>query len=291
MKPNRSRSSAEILAGNPRCIYCDKVATTVEHMPPKIMFRAKDRPSGMEFPSCRECNNGTSAADAAIAFFARIDRVGDYPNNWKAKESLKPLRSLGLLAPGFINEFFDDGAAKDTLVNTAGGILMPAKEMRAGPISQALLTVFTAKLGMALYYEHVGVPLPLAGGVHTMWFLNSGLSEETAHAMLAMLPAYDTLKQGLRKSAAGQFDYRFNSDDKSIVAALTHFHNNIHFFTLSMADPAAYGFPRPMPFTALVRPGELKKFMPKPRPAILMPTESVPLRSDWLSLPSKFGFR
>ena len=142
-----------------------------------------------------------------------------------------------------------------------------------------------SKLGMALYREHVGEPLPLGGGVYTMWFLNSGLSEETAHGMLGILPGYSTLKQGRRKNAAGQFDYRFNSDDRSIVAALTHFHSNIHFFTVSMADPALYGFPRPMPFTALVRPGELLKFMPKPPPAILMPAKPGPLASNWLLVP------
>ncbi len=249
-----------------------------------MMFRAKDRPSGMEFPACRSCNNGTSAADAAIAFFARIDRIGDDPTNWKVKESINPLRSLGTLAPGFLNEFFDEGAVKDTLVRSPGGVLVPAAEMHTGPISQALLTVFTAKLGMALYREHVGEPLPVGGGVHTMWFLNSGLSEETAHGMLSILPGYSTLKQGRRKNAAGQFDYRFNSDDKSIVAALAHFHSNIHFFTISMAAPALYGFPRPMPFTALVRPGELLNFMPKPPPAILMPIKPAPLASDWLLL-------
>ena len=107
---------------------------------------------------------------------------------------------------------------------------------------------------MAMYHEHVGEPLPLSGGVHGMWFLNGGLSEKTAEGMLAILPSLGTLKMG-QKSASGQFDYRYNSDNKTIVATLAHFHGNIHFFTIAMADPAKYHFPRSMPFSAFVKPG------------------------------------
>lgn len=254
-------------------------------MPPRIVFRAKDRPSGMEYPACKQCNNGTSAADSAVAFFSRIDRFADDPTGWKIKESVKPLRSLGLLAPGFLEELFNERAAKDTLIASPGGVLIPATEIHTGPISQSLLTVFTAKLGMALYREHVGEPLPITGGVHTMWFLNSGLSEQAAQNMLSILPEYSTLKQGRRKSASGQFDYRFNTDEKSVVAALTHFHGNIHFFTMSAADTSLYKFPKPLPYTAMVRPGELMKFMPKLPPSILMPARPSSLKSRWLFLP------
>jgi hypothetical protein len=201
------------------------------------------------------CNHGTRAADAAVAFLARIDPFGDDVTTWKVQESLKLLRSLGTLAPGFKAELFDDSNAKDTLLRTPGGVLVPVAETHAGPIAQSLLNVFGAKLGMALYREHTGDALPLEGGVHAMWFLNNGLSQTTADGMLRILPVHNTLTQGQRKSASGQFDYRFNSDDRSIVAALSHFHSNIHFFTIAMAQPSLYGFPRSMRFSAFVRPG------------------------------------
>lgn len=262
-QPQRSRNAARILADEPRCIYCVDRAKTVEHMPPLSLFKKRGRPSGLEFPSCYLCNHGTRAADVAVAFLARIDPFGDDVTTWKVQESLKLLRSLGTLAPGFQAELFDDSQAKDTLLKTPGGILLPVSETHAGPIAQSLLNVFGAKLGMALYREHAGHPLPLEGGVHAMWFLNNGLGQETANGMLRILPVHNTLKQGQRKSASGQFDYRFNSDNRSIVAALSHFHANIHFFTIAMAEPALYGFPRPMPSSAFVRPGELTKHMPK----------------------------
>ncbi len=267
-EPRRSRSRKQIRASDPRCIYCSAPVETTEHMPPLSVFKGRQRPSGLEFASCEACNNGTRAADTAVAFLSRIDRFGDDPTTWKVQEALKHLRSMGTLAPGFTNELFDN--EKDALLRTPAGILVPVAEIHTGPICQSLLHVFGAKLGMALYREHTGIALPLEGGVHVMWFLNNGLAQETADGMLRILPVHSTLRQGLKKNASGQFDYRFNSDDKSIVAALSHFHSNIHFFTIAMAEPSKFGFPRTMPFSAFVKPGELVKFMPKPAPAIVM---------------------
>ncbi len=262
--PTRSRKASEILANAPRCIYCSGLATSVEHMPSRAMFKEKQRPSGLEFPSCIDCNTGTAPADAFVAFLARIDRGGQDTDHWHVQEALKYLKAAGSAVPGLKSEMFDDDRAKDVLFRTSGGLLIPLVETEVGPLGRALLNVWTAKLGMALYHEHTGKPLPSDGGVQAMWFLNAGLSQATADGFLAILPGYGTLKQGERKSASGQFDYRFNSDNKSIVAALTHFHSNIHFFTIATSDPATYGFPSGrLPHSRFVRPGELLALMPK----------------------------
>lgn len=275
MKPtNRLKTHAQIRANAKFCVYCyaelNNENYSLEHMPPKGMFRASLRIKGLEFGGCKSCNVGTKAADAAVAFFARIDQFGDDVTNWKVREAVKFLKSADDGAPGFSAELFDEGRAKGTVRKTPGGVMVPLTETHTGPIGQALLNVFAAKLGMAMYHEHVGEPLPPTGGVHGMWFLNAGLSEKTAEGLLKILPVFDTLKAG-SQTATNQFAYRYNSDNRSIVAALTHVQNNIHFFTIATATPETYGFPRPMAFSAFVRPGELLKHMPKPRPAIFMP--------------------
>jgi hypothetical protein len=53
---------------------------------------------------------------------------------------------------------------------------------------------------MALYREYCGAALPLEGGVQTQYFLNAGLAQRTADAMLSMLPGMATLKQGKLRS-------------------------------------------------------------------------------------------
>jgi len=137
---------------------------------------------------------------------------------------------------------------------------------------------------MAIYHEHMGQPLPLEGGVQTLWFLNAGLSQKTAESMLSILPGLGTLQMG-RKSVSGQFDYRWNSDEKGIVAALTHFHSNIHFFTLAMAELLPFNLPTGLASNNLMRPGGLVEHMPKHPPAILMTSRSD---ASGLILPDRF---
>jgi hypothetical protein len=59
----RRRAHDALLQAHPWCIYCGAPADSVEHMPPIIMFRGRQRPKGLEFPSCLACNNGTSHSD------------------------------------------------------------------------------------------------------------------------------------------------------------------------------------------------------------------------------------
>lgn len=239
----KSLHRAKLLAGAPRCIYCEQPATTIEHMPPVGMFRSRLRLSGMEYPSCEPCNVGTKAADVVACAMARI-RATDIPDDWQTKELGRLIGSLDQLAPGLRDEMTRDGRAEQTWRWTPGGLLRPAVTVHAdGPILKRHLTVFTAKLGMALYREHVGEPLPPGGGVFTKWFLNAGLNQEQAEAMISILPIGGSLRQG-RQHSIEQFGYRYNCDDKHIVAALAGFHSNLHAFVLATSTPATYAFVR-----------------------------------------------
>jgi len=70
----RRRAHAQLLSSSPWCIYCggSQPADTIEHMPPVMMFIRKQRPKGLEFPSCRECNNGTSKSDLVASLLGRL---------------------------------------------------------------------------------------------------------------------------------------------------------------------------------------------------------------------------
>jgi hypothetical protein len=68
----KSRKGSDVVAAETRCIYCAAPATTLEHMPPRGMFRGRQRPGAMEFGACEACNNGTRGADAVAAVFSRL---------------------------------------------------------------------------------------------------------------------------------------------------------------------------------------------------------------------------
>lgn len=203
------------------------------------MFQRRLRLSGMEFAACETCNVGTRAADAVAGLMAHISAYS-FAGDWRVAELPKLLSTVDQLAPGVRAEIVNSSNARRTWRLGPRGLYQEAIEARAdGPILKRHMTVFTAKMGMALYREHVGLALPLDGGVFTAWFLNAGLSQDAAEAMLSILPVGGALKQG-RQHSIEQFAYRYNCDNKSILAALAGFHSNLHLLVIATSEPATY---------------------------------------------------
>ena len=226
----KSRHKAQILQGEERCIYCTSPPTTVEHMPPKSMFPNSHRLSGMEFAACLNCNHSTRAADAAASFLARLS-PSNVVNEPELQEARKLLRTLTTIAPGFVRELFDQRTARgrDSFYGRKRKLILD------GPVTHALLRAFSAKLGMALYREHVSEPLPEEGMVFTQHYLNAGLQRDEAEATLKILPALGQLRQG-RQSSGRLFNYRYNSDNKTVVAALAAFNDNFFVRVFATCD-------------------------------------------------------
>jgi hypothetical protein len=235
----KSRSRHDILLPGAICIYCGEPANQVEHMPPRAMFKNKDRLSGMEFPACENCNNGTSGADSVAAFIARIEPDGDN-GSWKSVENLAQITALNEFAPGVLDELFSDAKAFDVDLPSAGGVFTRRKVTQAsGPLVTGYLNTFAAKLAMALYFEHVGHVLPKSGAFLTSWYTNAGVTKEMIEGTLRIMPGLGRLSQG-RRNSWEQFAYRFNTDKKSIVAAFVGFHTGLYVSVIATSEPKTY---------------------------------------------------
>jgi hypothetical protein len=253
---SKSRKLAALLTSEVRCIYCANKPTTIEHMPPIGMFKARSRPNGMEFAACEDCNKGTSGADIVAAFYARLSQS---QNPDMLEEAMGLRRKMKQLAPGVSEEF--DGPSFTRWQRTPVGILRPMTAIRVdGPLTKAYLTAFSAKLAMALYREHVGTPLPLDGGVRVAFFLNAGLSKKAGDGMLEKLPLPGTLQQG-SFVVPDQFAYRYNYDGNSIIAGLAGFNSNLHILIVATSNPTFYDFPQFAKHLYFVRPGELRDLL------------------------------
>ena len=162
----KSRSRREVLDREARCIYCPGPAETWEHMPPVGMFRDRQRPGGMEYGACKSCNEGTRGSDAVASWFARLHPDNDAAS-WQEKEIRKLKSAVNAKAPGVLEELsrpekFDYGWG----TGFGSNVLRKFARVHAdGPRVKAHLSIFGAKLGMALYREHIGVALPLDGAV------------------------------------------------------------------------------------------------------------------------------
>jgi hypothetical protein len=194
----RRRAHASILKAHPWCIYCGGVqpADTIEHMPPIAMFYDRQRPKKLEFPTRRECNNGTRLSDTVASLLARA-----YPDAPTPDDLERLLRGVRNNIPGLIEEMMSKPArAGDLRVN--------------GPILTKHIDVFGAKLGLALHFEAHGLPVSPVGGVQTMFFTNkSALKGELPEELIQLMPAPRTLKQGKRE-VGDQFKYSWALTDE-----------------------------------------------------------------------------
>jgi len=125
-----SRIAIGLYADPPQieCIYCGgtQPADTIEHMPPVMMFIRKQRPKGLEFPSCRECNNGTSKSDLVASLLGRlsVEPAADV----EAAEFKKLLCSVRNNVPRLLEEMHISRAGQNLLreslsLQEGGGVL------------------------------------------------------------------------------------------------------------------------------------------------------------------------
>jgi hypothetical protein len=248
-----------------RCTYCDNAPVEVEHMPPMAMFKDRHRLNGLEFACCKQCNQETSKADLVAAFFARFS-FGGSPADWRWKEARRLGGKINLVAPEVMFEFKREHKTHETWLRNRSGIFERMVAVKAdGKFTSLYMDVFAAKLGMALYSEHVGEPLPLSGGVFSMYFFNAGLAAKTAENIIKILPIGQTLKQG-KQHATEQFAYRYNCDGKSVMASLSGFHSSLHILNVATSMPELIAEIMSwwhLPNARYVRPGELLQIMPK----------------------------
>jgi hypothetical protein len=235
----RSLNSKEILAQETRCIYCAKSSDTLEHMPPKALFRAKHRPHGYEFAACKACNDSTRVADALVSFFARVPPSDQDSEPWQLEEANRLLTPIARQSKKLVIEIFKESSAIRSWLRSRG-LLQPVRAVTLeGPAVEAAMSAFGAKLGFSLYRHFVGKPMPLGGGVFTRHFFNVGPPPDAANAWLEILPGFERMEQG-DWSSGNQFAYRFNTDKKSIVAAYVRLHGLVHYWIIAVADANFY---------------------------------------------------
>ena len=88
-------------------------ATTIDHVPPRIMFRDRYRPKDLEFPSCRSCNEVTNHCDLVAAMLGRV-----YPDAKTDKDRdqfKKLLQSINNNIPGLLQEMYFDKPGQKAL--------------------------------------------------------------------------------------------------------------------------------------------------------------------------------
>ncbi len=251
----RKRGHHDLLRRNPWCIYCGAPADTVEHMPPMMMFRAKQRPKGLEFPSCQPCNNGTAHSDLVASTLGRamVEEEADRGDVRKLYEAMMNNTPAVVVELQRMRPIRQRQALRRLGVSPEFGMWTVD-----GPLVAGYMLTFAAKLDFALHFELFEARVPQEGGVYPLWFSNvQALEGELPQALLHFVPELRTLRQGL-KHVGDQFLYSARKTQEG--------HNGLFYAQFRQAFAVAgvtaldrsFFYNLDPNFSPIIKPGDLK---------------------------------
>jgi hypothetical protein len=227
-----------------------------------MMFLGKQRPKGLEFPCCEQCNGGTSHADLVASLLGRT--YPDQTGTQGERDVRKLFEAVKNNIPGLLEEMFIPPASQAIARRSIPSIPAGGAVFRAnGPLVTKHMRTFAAKLGFAMHYEAFGERVPDKGAVFPMWFSNAQAARgELPMEIIERLPPKQTLRQG-RKEVSDQFEYSsLIVEDGRHSIAYAVFRNSCAIFAVTAVDESevlAAGGDAP----SLFRPGDFRR-MDKP---------------------------
>jgi hypothetical protein len=200
----------------PNCCFCGggRLTETVEHAPPRVFFRDKHRPKGLEFPACRRCNEGSSQLDQVASFVALV--ASDATRRRVKEEYIgKLLQGIRNNTPEIIQYF---GPKAKRIYLNSRGVLQPMVKV---PTDRRLfddwLDPWAAKIACALWYHHTRNILSEEQRIHISWLTNAYLIEHgVPEQLIGIEGRVNWLYQG-KVCTSDQFHYKFRVDDDARI--------------------------------------------------------------------------
>lgn len=204
----RKSITEKMLLKQPRCIFCggSTPADTRDHVPPIAIFDGRQRPAGLEFSACSNCNSGSRNADEVASLLSRM--FPDPVTPEQDKEMRRRFASVHRNNPGLLAELDPSLQQRRRFRAARSRLPMQVHALNAsGPLLNKEINIFAAKIGLALHYHLTNRIVPRLGGVAVRWFSNFEAATGNIPAdFVAKLGTPKTLRQG-RFEVSEQFMY------------------------------------------------------------------------------------
>lgn len=202
---------------HPICCFCGGIepATTIDHVPQRGMFLRRFAPEGYEFPACDACQKATANIEQLVSL---VSKSWVFFNDSAPRESIQDLakrvEAVENNFPGVINTMEVPGHEAERVAKSLGLFNeqtgdFPMMMTYTNPVIVKALLNFARKLVLALYYRHLGSPLPADGRMFFRFFTNLNLLDgqfpKDAVMELGGFPAIERQGQVLTQ----QFSYRY----------------------------------------------------------------------------------
>ncbi len=200
-------------AENPDCCYCGGIqpCESVDHAPPRTFFWEKQRPKGLEVPSCKFCNRKHAPFDD---FFSLISLLHA---GFLRDESESRTRQLA----GSARKRFPDAMKELTsnfepaMISLRGLIRPTFKVSLKSPEINFTIGYMASRIALAVYYNHTGQPAPIGTRLYASWLPHHIASSHPVTQETAKLfPLRRGLTQG-NWDTTDQFETLFDADGSS----------------------------------------------------------------------------
>lgn len=227
---NNKRRKQKFFSEHSKCCFCggDTPAVEQDHFPSRAIFDDRQWPEGFAFPACSSCNRLSSRPEVIISFLSRVHAKEENEKHALATE--KSLMAIDDKYPGLIKEMklssrqLREAAKKYGLKKTDGTSYseMPLLSLDS-PIIDEAVTIFGVKLMLALYYRHLGVPLPATGGIALKWYTNLQIfNEEIPEQVMSSLNGFSVTKR-CNTNLQDQFFYKYGISENHGAGFITVF--------------------------------------------------------------------
>jgi hypothetical protein len=204
----RRKRMKALLQAQPWCIYCGGVhpATTIDHMPPVVIFDNRQRPSGLEFPACEACNSGSKLSEQVVGLVSRM--YPEPPNEGARQETKRLMREVESNHPGLLAEMRPTSGQLAQFHRQHGDLPAGTAPLNArGPLLTNAMNSFAAKFALAIHFEMTKVVVSPSGVIAARWYPNHQVYRGgIPDILLRLVGDPGTLVQG-RKNVGSQFLY------------------------------------------------------------------------------------
>lgn len=192
----------------PLCIYCGELATTRDHVPPKILIPKENRKKSdkdlIVVPACKNCNQNFSKDDEYFrVVVSSIRHVAEQPEAQKLHSSIK--RSLERpQARGFRTSMLRN--IKQVPLLTPSGVYYGEGRAMRGNFTR--INHVVERITRGLYYHHYKKPLPQNHIVHSFSWETMNQTPEGINTTLA---SAKWLQGSHRHEIGGVVQYKYTS--------------------------------------------------------------------------------
>jgi hypothetical protein len=224
------------LAANPICCFCGggKLATTVDHVPPRTCFPDRHGPEGFEFPACERCQSASRKDELALGFFVRLIDPDD--ESYRQGQSTSALVGLRNNLPHLM-PIFDLPASEKRRAYRDYGIPRPAGMLSCDfPVvgvpaeAHEPLLRYARKMACALFYREMRKTAPADYFVWTTW--SQGENRAHMEAWRGFVEMTPLITRGGRPNIdfRDRFGYRCNKKaDPDLFSAVVQFGRGLAF--------------------------------------------------------------